>query len=567
MKTLLKIVVLLWPYRSRLALATLVAIGATFLAIPGPYLTKILIDEVAPGKDVGLLLAVLALSATTSVFLGLTGIAQSLFNQRLGALMGIDFQQRLLDRVHAQDLSFFDRWQTGESLARFDDMDASLSTVISLINGLILNGLYLLVFPVILLTLDWQLAMMSLIVLPVDVILVLIGGRIQRHYAQKVAQGSARLQARSVEAIGGIRLVQSLSLEATVCRHLGGLLQDVSRQQMEATALGGGIGFIGLLARTASTMLYAWFGWNRVIAGDMSAGTFIAFSSYVGYLYGPIQSMLSLWPNVQTVKVHGERFFELLDLVPAIQAPAGGTDRTMRGRVELSSVTFGYGDRPVLDRFSLQIEAGEFVAICGASGSGKSTLGMLIPRFHDAGSGRVLIDGVDVRNWDLASLRRQVRMVMQGTPVFSGTILDNITLGRSVPMAQIEAAAQVAQMSEAVADLPLGWSTLLGEGGVGLSEGQKQRLGLARAILGQSQILILDEPTAALDAATARRFGEALREERRGRTTIVITHQEELRALADRVVFLQCQELGDSRKQLAGSWPAESKGHNPCAVS
>ncbi|MBT7859256.1 MAG: ABC transporter ATP-binding protein [Gemmatimonadetes bacterium] len=538
MRTLLKIVSLLWPYRSRLALATLVATTATFLAIPGPYLTKILIDEVAPGKDVGLLVAVLVAAAATSIFLGMTGAVQTLFNQRLGALMGVDFQQRLLRRVHAQDMAFFDRWQTGEILSRFEDMDASLSTVISLINGLILNGLYLLVFPIVLLTLDLQLALLSLVVLPVDTVLVMISGRIQRFYSKKVAEHSAQLQARSVEALSGARLVQSLSLEGTVCRHLGGLLLGVSRLQVEATALGGGIGFVGLMARTASSALYAWYGWNRVIAGDMTAGTFIAFSTYVGYLYGPIQSMLSLWPGVQTVRVHGERFLELLDMDPGVRTPTAGVERQLRGRVVFQNVAFGYGDRRIFEGVSFRIEPGEMVALCGESGSGKSTLGMLIPRFHDADEGRVLVDGEDVRNWDLACLRRQVRMVLQGPPVFSGTILDNITLGQDISMGDIEDVAEAAQLSEVISDLPQGWSTPLGEGGVGLSEGQKQRLGLARAFLMRPPVLILDEPTAALDAETARRFGQALKEARRGMTTIVITHQAEMRDLAQRVVEL-----------------------------
>ncbi|MBT5965209.1 MAG: ABC transporter ATP-binding protein [Gemmatimonadetes bacterium] len=546
MRTLTKIVGLLWPYRMRLLLATVVAIASTLLALPGPYLTKVLIDEVAPGKEVGLLVLVLVATASSSLFLGLTGTVQSLFSQRLGALMGIDFQQRLLRRVQAQDLAFFNRWQTGEILARFDDMDTSLSMVISLINSLILNGLYLLVFPVVLLTLDWELALLSLVVLPVDAVLVLVGGRVQRRYARLVAEQSAQLQARSVELIGSARLVQSLSLEVPVSRHLGDLLRGVSRLQMVATALGGGIGFTGLTARTLATTAYAWVGWNRVIAGDMTAGTFIAFSSYVGYLYGPIQSILSLWPSLQVVRVHGERFLELLDLQPQVQPPVKGTKKASTGKVCFEEVVFGYGDRVVLDRVSLQIEPGESVAICGESGVGKSTLGLLIPRFHDPHSGRILVDAEDVRRWDLPCLRRQARVVLQGSPLFSGTVLDNVTLGREVLMTEVERAAEVAQLRGVIDELADGWSTPLGEHGVGLSEGQKQRLGLARAMLMQPPVLILDEPTAALDARTARCFGEALREHRKGKTTIVITHQSDFIGTIRTVVLESGGVLGKS---------------------
>ncbi len=541
MRALTQIARLLWPYRMRLALATFVAIALTILALPGPYLTKILIDEVAPGKDVGLLVVVLAASASSSVFLGLTSTVQGLFSQRLGALMGIDFQQRLLRRVQTQDLAFFDRWQTGEILSRFDDMDASLSMTISLANSMILNGFYLLVFPIVLLTLDWELALLSLVVLPVDALLVLIGGSVQRRYARLVAEKSAQLQSRSVEAIGAARLVQSLGLEDPISRHLGGLLRGVSRLRMTATALGGGIGFVGLAARTVATTLYAWVGWNRVIDGEMTAGTFIAFSSYVGYLYGPIQSMLSLWPSLQVVRVHGERFLELLNLQPKVETPPQGISRALVGEVTFEGVVFGYDDRIVLDGIDLHIHAGDMVAICGESGVGKSTLGLLVPRFHDPFRGRVLVDGEDVRRFDLPSLRRQSLMVLQGPTLFSGTILDNLTLGQSMPMIDVEQAAEAAQLSDVVARLPQGWATELGERGLGLSEGQKQRLGLARAMLINPPILILDEPTAALDDGTARRFGEALRVRRKGKTTMVITHQSDF--LGDvRVVRLgDCQ--------------------------
>ncbi len=511
-----------------------------FLRIPGPYITKILIDDVYPHKDYTLLTFILILGAVLSTGLGFTGLLSTYFGRYVGVNMALDFKSRFYSHVQSLDFGFFDNRQTGEILSRFRDMDSSVNSTIGMVNSLIMNTLQLVIFPPILLYINWKLALISLAVLPFDTVLVMVSKKYLSRVSKKVTEASAELSAKSYESLSGIRTVQALGLEAAFYHKLRGIFLNVSKLQIRSTHLSGGFGFVGSLVKTAGTLAYGWYGWTQVLNGNLSLGSYMAFTGYVGYLYGPIGNLIGLVGQVEMALVRINRFFEVYDLSPEIQdRPDMPALPQARGEVGFHNVSFSYQeDQPVLRHISLHISAQATIALVGKSGSGKSTLAKLVPRFYDPQEGYVSIDGYDIRNYRLKSIRQQVGFAMQGSTLFQGSILDNLTFGHDIPLRDVQAATQAAYIHDFIASLPEGYETQVGEQGAQMSEGQKQRVALSRVLLMDTPILILDEPTAALDMESEYHIQEALKTVRQGRTTIIIAHRLSTIQNADEIVVL-----------------------------
>ena len=559
MRQIFKIIKMLRPYWRFIFQSLLVGIMVMFLRIPGPYITKILIDDVYPHKDYTLLTFILILGAVLSTGLGFTGLLSTYFSRYVGVNMGLDFKSRFYSHVQSQDFSFFDNRQTGEILSRFRDMDRSIGSTIGMVNSLIMNTLQLLIFPPILLYINWKLALISLAVLPFDTVLVMVSKKYLSRVSKKVTEASAELSAKSYESLSGIRTVQAMGLEATFYHKLRGIFLDVSKLQIRSTHLSGGFGFVGSLVKTAGTLAYGWYGWTQVLNGNLSLGSYMAFSGYVGYLYGPIGNLIGLVGQVEMALVRINRFFEVYDLKPDIQdRPDMPTLPQVRGEIGFHDVSFSYqDDQPVLRHINLHIPAHTTVALVGKSGSGKSTLAKLIPRFYDPQEGYVSIDGYDIRNYRLKSIRQQVGFAMQGSTLFQGSILDNLTFGHDIPLRDVQAATQAAYIHDFVASLPEGYETLVGEQGAQMSEGQKQRIALSRVLLMDTPILILDEPTAALDMESEYHIQKALKTVRQGRTTIIIAHRLSTIQNADEIVVL---DEGQIAEQGTHEWLAMQDG-------
>ena len=541
MTSVLKILRLLRPYWTQLLQALLAAILIAAISLPGPYLTKVLIDDVYPHEDFNLLYCLLILGAALSLVLGLTNTVTGLFQQRIGIGMSFDFQSRLYRRLQTLDHRFYDQSETGEIMSRFRDLQSSVSGTVALISGLTINLLQLAIFPAVLLYINWRLALISIAVLPVDTLLVAISGRYERRYAKRIAEGSAELSAKTVESLAGMRTVQALSLEERFYDKLRELFASVARLRVRLSGIDSLIGLAAIIVKAAGTAAYGWYGWTQVLQGRMSLGTLMAFSAYVGYLYGPLQSLIGLWPRLQVTLVHADRFFEIYEREPAIRNDASmPVLHRVEGEVRFDGVSFGYeGSEGVLDRVDLTIPAGATVALVGKSGAGKSTLVKLIPRFYDPNSGSVCVDGIDVRACQLQSLRGQIDFALQGTQLFQGTIRENLLFGREVADTTMVDATCAAYLHDEICALPAGYETEVGQDGAGLSEGQKQRLGLARVFLHDKPILILDEPTSALDAESQAHVLQALQRLRQGRTTILVAHRTALTQIADQVIVLE----------------------------
>jgi ABC-type bacteriocin/lantibiotic exporter with double-glycine peptidase domain len=537
MSKILRLLIPYWPY---LGQALLISLLCTLLALPGPWVTKLLLDDAYPHRDFGLLYGLLAGGAAFAVFLALVNGLSGFFGRQVGLGMSLEFQCRFFRHVQGLDFAFFDNVETGDVLSRFDDLEASVSGMIRIVNAAILNGLQLLVFPAVLLWMHSGLALICLAVLPFDAVLAVVAGCYSRRYARRIAERSAAMSSRAVESLGGMRTIQSLGAEDVFYRRLRDRLEEVAVLRVRASGLDGSVGFVILLLRTAGGLAYGWYGWTQVLEGRLTVGSFLAFSAYAGYLYGPVQAIIALWPQLQTVRVHVDRFLEVYDR-PTVAAgvadaivPAG-----LRGHVAFHDVTFAYGDTVVLRNVDVEFAPGTTTALAGRSGEGKSTLAKLIPRFYDPQEGAITIDGIDVRRYDLPALRLQIGFVLQGACLFQGTIRDNLALGRQVDGRALEEATKTACIHDDILRLPQGYETYLGEGGSRLSAGQQHRLALARVLLLDTPILVLDEPTAGLDEETEIQVRAALTAACAGRTTILITHRPLTADLATHKVWLE----------------------------
>ncbi|MDA0745036.1 MAG: ABC transporter ATP-binding protein [bacterium] len=541
MSRILKILQMLRPYWRFIAQSLLVGILVMLFSIPGPYITKLLIDEVYPHRDVSLLTFILAAGAAISVALGLTQFLSGYFARCVGITMGFDFQSRFYRHLQGLDFSFFDGRETGELLSRFGDMRSSISSIIGIVNTVILNSLQLMIFPPILFYINWKLALLSLVVLPFDTLLASISRRFLRTLTRRVAERNAELSAQTYESLSGIRTVQTLGLETTFYRKLHGLFVQISKLQVKIAVLQGSMGFLATLFKTGGTLAYGWYGWSQVLNGNLSLGSYMAFSGYVGYLYGPIEAFIGLLPRIEVTLVHADRFFEIHDHQPTIQDhPDLPSLHPVRGEIQFHNIGFAYnGGSPILQNINLTIHPHTTVALVGRSGSGKSTLAKLIPRFYDPQEGYVSIDGQDIRQFRLPSVRQQIGFAMQGSTLFQGSLLDNLTAGRDIPLQDVQDAAHAACIHDFITTLPEGYHTRIGEQGARLSEGQKQRIALARVLLLDTPILILDEPTAALDTESEYAIREALKIVNQGRTTLIIAHRLSTIRNADEIVVLE----------------------------
>jgi ATP-binding cassette subfamily B protein len=457
---------------------------------------------------------------------------------------------------HLQSLepAFFDGQQTGQLMSR---ATVDLQSVRFFLGyGLIFitqSALTILLASVAMFVLQPGLAALALFPVPFVVLVAARYGRRSRPALQEVQQRIAELTADVEENVSGIRVVKAFAAEPRQLERFEVTVARVFDQSMTATRLRAFYNpFIGFLPSVGLAVILL-VGGRQVIHQSLSLGDFTAFYTYLLMLIGPMRQLGLALGMAQRATASGARLFEILDRAPQLTSPEGApplpdTQRTSSsgtggvGRVELRGVTFQYesAPRPALCDVDLLVEAGTTVALVGATGSGKTTLVQLLPRLYDVSEGSVLIDGADVRDVELGSLRHAISVVDDDPFLFSASVHENIAYGRpEATRAEVERAAERAQAAGFIGELPAGYDTRIGERGLTLSGGQRQRIAIARALLSDPRILILDDATSSVDASTEQAIKLALREVMAGRTTFVIAHRLSTIALADDIVVLE----------------------------
>jgi ATP-binding cassette, subfamily B, bacterial len=454
---------------------------------------------------------------------------------------------RVRDAIFAHalrlDASYHDRVGPGELMSRASSDSEHVARMMDAIGHTIGYVLTVFAVAIVLLVLDWKLALVVLAPLPVISVVAWAYSRRYHARTERLQESWGQTATLTEETVVGIRVVKGLGagrpLAAQFRERSGTIVEralDIARLDAIFMPTLEFLPLLGLLA-------VLWFGGRRVIDGDLSLGSFVAFNAYVAMLVWPLRVLGQRVTTLQKAVGASARISEVLDAEPQLREPRHPVKLSgpIRGDVRLENVQFGHeGDRPVLDGLDLRVPAGQSLALVGATGSGKSTVAGLLARLYDPDEGAVRLDGHDVRELRLADVRRSVALVFEETFLFTDTVRENIRFGR--PEAgdeEVERAAALAGAAEFIADLPEGYETVLGERGFSLSGGQRQRIAIARAILANPAVLVLDDATSAVDATKEHEIRAALATVMEGRTTLVIAHRPATIALADRVAVLE----------------------------
>jgi ATP-binding cassette subfamily B protein len=523
-------------------LVVLISIASTGLSLYQPYLSKTLVDKALIGHDWNALLRVTATFALITVISFVLNVTSGLRYTRVSA--DILFDMRLALYRHLQRLSprFYARTRLGDIVSRINNDIGEIQRIAAETALSSLGNLLSLVGTIaLLLWLDWKLFLLSVALLPLSLwALHHYRARLEAKVAT-LRQASADIGSFLIETLQGMKLVVASNAqerEITRFQARNNAFIDALMSMQLLSYFSGGLPNLIL---TGSTMAVFLYGGYQVIQGQMTLGAFVAFIAYQMRLMPPIQALMALYANLATAKVSLQRVRQLLDAPVEIQeSPTAQPLAHVLGRISFDQVSFRFDrNAPVLERLSFEANPGETIAIVGPSGSGKSTIADLLLRMLDPDEGTVQLDGHDLRTLRLADLRRHVALVNQEPYVFHASIAENLRyVAPQATDAQLQQAAQAAGIADFIDALPLRYDTVVGERGTALSGGERQRLAIARAFLADPAVLILDEPTAALDPLSEQKVIEGYEQLRKGRTTIVISHRFEPARRADRVVVL-----------------------------
>jgi len=538
------------PHRRLVALASAAVLVQTGSALAMPYLVKVAIDQgVVPRRLEVLNRVALAYLALAGVQF-LAGRFETMTVARVGQRVLYTVRTRLFRHLQTLSLDFYERERTGRLVARMTaDIDAMSDLVTDGLVTLVTGLITMVGVAVILVLMDWQLALATLVVAP----LIGLAARAWRRWSadayRRVRETHSVVNVQLQETLAGVRAIQSFRRERASAARLAGANHDERVAHRRTIALASfffpGIEFLG----TAATVVVLGVGGRRVLGGDLEIGVLAAFLLYLRNLFDPVQQLSELYDSFQSATAGAERVGAVLAEQPSVREaddPVPLPDP--RGDIRLEDVCFAYDQGPeVLHDVDLRVGQGTTLALIGATGAGKSTVAKLIARFYDPKAGRVTLDGVDLRQVRMADLRRAMGYVPQEGFLFSGTVLDNIRFGRpEATRAEVEAAARAVGADQVIAGLPDGYDTQVGERGALLAAGERQLVAFARAWIADPALLILDEATSNLDAASEARITDALQRLRSGRTTVVIAHRLSTIAQADQIAVVEDGRIVES---------------------
>jgi ABC-type multidrug transport system fused ATPase/permease subunit len=537
----MRLVAFLRPYKRSMVFSILLAVGSQAAALLAILLTRSVVGALR-SDHLDHLPLLIGLVVALGVARALMMSGRRLIAGKQALLVELDMRTALYAKFVRLSYGFYDKHQTGQLMSR---ATVDLQGVRFFLGyGLIFffqHVFTILGVGIVIFVISWKLALITLAIAPVLIVVAYRYSHVSHPLLRDVQQKMADVATVAEENIVGVHVVKSFAQEAGEQAKFERRSEEVFEVSVKANRQRAFyipvLSFLPLLAQAA--ILYV--GGHMVANGTLSLGDFVAFNLFLALLVLPLRQ-LGMWiGQAQRATAAGERIFQVIDEPEEIgDAPDARELPPGPGRIAFEDVTFGYEPtRPVLRDVDVELEAGRVVALIGHTGSGKTTLAALVPRFYDVGRGRVTVDGVDVRDVTLTSLRQEIGVIAQDPFLFSATVRENIAFGRPDATAdEVERAARLAQAHEFIEALPEGYDTVIGERGITLSGGQRQRVAIARALVVDPRILILDDATASVDATTESKIREGLQEAMRGRTTIIIAHRLSTIALADEVIVL-----------------------------
>lgn len=546
------------PYLRRLAVAIVCMVVAAGCNLYVPWIIKDMIDKVLMEKDMLLLNAIAAGIVIVFFIRGVFYYGQSYLISYVGQRVVVDVRMQLYGKLQRVSNAYYDKNQTGAIMSYItNDVGAMQAAIIDNMIEAVTEGSILIGSVVMMFYLDWRLTLLTFVIVPMVGYAMKIFGRKMKSSGTLIQERISDVTSVLQETIAANRVVKSFVREDYEYRRFDDANYQSFRANMKnaqvSSLLTPTVEFLAALAVTA----ILWFGGYEVLNDMMTAGALVAFLTYAVNLANPVKRLSRVYGNMQKCMASAERVFSVIDMDEGIyDKPNAQIMPAIKGHVQFNDVTFGYKEgENALEHISLEAKPGQMVALVGPSGSGKSTIANLLPRFYDVTEGSITIDGIDITDVTMASLREQIGLVPQETMLFSTSVMENIRYGRlDATDEEVVAAAKAANAEEFIKDLPEGYATKLGERGLNLSGGQRQRLAIARAILKNPRVLILDEATSALDTESEKIVQDALDKLMVGRTSFVIAHRLSTIFNADQIFVVEnghLREHGTHEELLA----------------
>jgi subfamily B ATP-binding cassette protein MsbA len=540
----LSIIDLLRPHWKALTLALLAVVGETAADLAEPWPLKVVLDFLHPTKPlpgwlatvVGWMgpdrLAVINFAVMAVAVIAVVGALSSYLEKNLTTSVGQwvmhDLRRTLYHHIHRLSLAEHDQKRTGDLIGRVtSDIEAIQSFITTALMGILTNVLTLLGIVGIMLYMSWRFTLISLAVAPMLFVAVHFFTRRIKKASRDVRKKQSELVSLVEEVLSSIRVVKAFAREDYEERRFERQSLENVETALVARSIKTKLSPVVEIIVATGTCLMLGYGARMVVAGQLEASELVVFLLYLGKMYKPMRDLAKMTDTVSSAAVGFERIREVLEIESGVRnLPHARPASRFKGKIEFDKVSFGYNpEQSILEDVSFRIEPGQIAAFVGPTGGGKSTIISLIARFYDPLSGEVKIDGTNIRNYTIQSLRRQISFVLQDTLLFHATIWENIAYGRpEANRAEIIEAARLANAHEFIEKMSEGYDTMVGERGVTLSGGQRQRIAIARAVIRNTPILVLDEPTSGLDAASEQVVFEALGHLMEGRTSIVIAH-------------------------------------------
>jgi ATP-binding cassette, subfamily B, bacterial len=556
----LRIIDLVRPHWKALTVAGVAVLGETLADVLDPWPIKIVVDNVLKNKPLtgvaGHLLgsifghgqaAIVNFAVAAVAVIAVVGAVSAYFEKYLttsvSQWVGHDLRRTIYSHIQRLSLAEHDKTKTGDMITRVTtDIEAVQSFIDSALLGILVDVLTLGGMIGVMFYINWRFTLIALSVMPILFVVVYQYTRRIKKASRTVRKKEGELLSVVEEVLTSIRVVKAFARE------------DYEQERFETESLANveaGLEARSLKAKLTpfvevivaiGTCLVLWYGAHLAMAGQLSAGVLIVFLLYLGKMYKPMRDLSKMTDTVSKAVVGYERIQEVLEIDSVVRDMAGARRAPkFSGKIEFKNVTFGYSpDKHVIEQVSFKIEAGQVVGVVGPSGAGKSSIVGLIPRFYDPESGEVLVEGIDVRKYRVRSLRDQISFVLQDTLLFNTTIWQNIAYGKpGASPKEIKRAAELANAAEFIDEMSDGYDTMVGERGISMSGGQRQRIAIARAVIRDTPILILDEPTAGLDASSEQSVMDALDKLMKGRTSVVIAHRLGTIRHADNILVIK----------------------------
>jgi len=538
----LRMKVFVRPYACQLGLMIVIGLAGSALGLVQPYLSKYLVDNALLRRDVHALMISAVLMFAATVAGSILSYVSGYGYMRVSASMLLDMRLKVYAHLHALSPRFYARARLGDLVSRLNGDVAEVQRISSdFFLTTLTNALFIAGSLGMMIWLSWKLFFVGIVLIPFSIALFRFFQIRMNLLARELRERSAAIGTLFVETLLGVRLVacfNSSEYESERFRSRNDSFVSTLMRFQSTSMLGRTVPGTLLTAATTAVFVY---GGQQIIAGQMTMGTLVAFMAYHSRLLSPVQSLLGLSASLSSAKVSLSRVLELLDApIEVTEQPDAVPVSAVHRSIEFRDVTLRHDGRAVLDDVSFEIPAGMFSVIVGPSGGGKSTIADLMVRLLDPDAGAVMIDGLDLKRTRLSDLRRTVVLIDQSPYLFHGTLYENIAYAKPfVGSVAVEQAAHAAGLTELLRGLPEGLNTVAGERGLTLSAGERQRVAIARAFLARPEVLILDEPSAALDAACERELVDNLRWAFAGKTLIAITHKPALASVADHILYIK----------------------------